>query len=94
MRSFCQVMTVAIPFTVVLDDPLSNSYIQNLYAPDDDPNMVTEIYERSHEQNDELGLNDMRTENYGEQEQEQQDATEERPGQADDADAKRRKVDE
>ncbi|KAF8966817.1 ZPR1 zinc-finger domain-containing protein [Flammula alnicola] len=28
------------PFTIILDDPLANSYIQNLYAPDPDPNMT------------------------------------------------------
>lgn len=58
-------MTASIPFTVILDDPLANSYIQNLYAPDDDPNMITEIYERTHEQDEELGLNDMKVEDYG-----------------------------
>ncbi|SCZ87395.1 BZ3500_MvSof-1268-A1-R1_Chr2-2g04861 [Microbotryum saponariae] len=60
-----QVMEARMQFTVILDDPLSNSYIQNLYAPDDDPNMTVEIYERTHEQNEELGLNDMKTEDYG-----------------------------
>lgn len=58
-------MTASIPFTIVLDDPLANSYIQNLYAPDDDPNMTTEIYERTHDQNEELGLNDMNVDDYG-----------------------------
>lgn len=50
--------------TVILDDPLANSYLQNIYAPDDDPNMVIEQYERTHEQNEDLGLNDMVLENY------------------------------
>ncbi|KDE05731.1 hypothetical protein MVLG_03964 [Microbotryum lychnidis-dioicae p1A1 Lamole] len=59
------VMEARMQFTVILDDPLSNSYIQNLYAPDDDPNMTVEIYERTYEQNEELGLNDMKTEDYG-----------------------------
>lgn len=36
-----KVMEAEIPFTLVLDDPLANSYIQNLYAPDEDPNMTT-----------------------------------------------------
>ena len=27
-------MSAEIPFTVILDDPMANSYIQNLYAPD------------------------------------------------------------
>jgi zinc finger protein len=47
-----------------LDDPLANSYIQNLYAPDPDPNMTIEMYERTWDQNEELGLNDMKVEGY------------------------------
>ncbi|KAI8340256.1 ZPR1 zinc-finger domain-containing protein [Chlamydoabsidia padenii] len=50
--------------TLVVDDPLSNSYLQNLYAPDDDPEMTIEEYERSFETNEDLGLNDMQVENY------------------------------
>ena len=30
-------------FTLVLDDPAGNSYLQNLYAPDPDPNMTIEV---------------------------------------------------
>lgn len=59
-------MTAEQPFTLILDDPLANSYLQNLYAPDDDPNMVVELYERTFEQNDDLGLNDIRLEGYEE----------------------------
>ena len=51
-------------FTLILDDPNSNSYIQSYNAPDPDPSLVEEVYERSWEQNEELGLNDMKTENY------------------------------
>lgn len=59
------------PFTFILDDPLGNSYLQNFYAPDPDPNMIVEEYERSWEENEFLGLNDIKTENYqGEQEEE------------------------
>lgn len=57
-------MELKYPFTVILDDPLGNSYLQNLYAPDPDPNMKVDLYERSWEQNEFLGLNDMKTENY------------------------------
>ena len=46
-------------FTLIIDDPLANSYIQNPYAPDEDPNMVVEVYERSFDQNEDLGLNDI-----------------------------------
>jgi zinc finger protein len=52
------------PFTLILDDPLSNSYVQNLYAPDPDPNMTIEMYDRTQEQNDDLGLSDMKVEGY------------------------------
>ncbi|KAH9839907.1 zf-ZPR1-domain-containing protein [Rhodofomes roseus] len=54
------------PFTVILDDPLANSYLQNLYAPDPDPNMTIETYDRTWEQNEQLGLNDMKVEGYEE----------------------------
>lgn len=50
--------------TIILDDPLANSYLQNIYAPDEDPNMTIELYERTEEQNEDLGLNDMVLENY------------------------------
>ncbi|RXK34925.1 zinc finger protein [Tremella mesenterica] len=57
-------MTVARPFTLIIDDPVSNSYLQNIYAPDPDPNMTIVEYERTKEQNDDLGLSDMVLEGY------------------------------
>lgn len=45
-----------IGLTIILDDPTGNSYIESAD--------VIENYERTFEQNEELGLNDMRTENY------------------------------
>lgn len=53
--------------TFIMDDPAGNNYLQNLYAPDDDPQLTVEEYERSHQQNEDLGLNDMKTENYEEE---------------------------
>ncbi|PWN51777.1 putative ZPR1-protein binds to translation elongation factor eEF-1 [Violaceomyces palustris] len=53
-----------VPFTVILDDPLANSYIQNPYAPDPDEQMTVENYERTYDQNEDLGLNDIKVENY------------------------------
>ncbi|KAF2900788.1 hypothetical protein ILUMI_05388 [Ignelater luminosus] len=52
--------------TLILDDPAGNSYIQSM-RDDDKPDNALRIvyYERSFDQNEELGLNDMRTENYG-----------------------------
>ncbi|TPX38526.1 hypothetical protein SeLEV6574_g07752 [Synchytrium endobioticum] len=64
-----RVLAMEVQWTLVLDDPLGNSYLQNPYAPDPDPNMTSEDYERSWEQNEFLGLNDMVLENYGEQDQ-------------------------
>lgn len=49
-------------FTVILVDPLAGSYIQNVFAPDDDPNMTIEDYERTEEENEEFGLNDIQAE--------------------------------
>jgi len=58
------------PFTLIMDDPLAASYIQNLYAPDPDPNMTIEDYERTKEQEEDLGIADMKirglNETYGE----------------------------
>ncbi|TAQ85992.1 hypothetical protein B7494_g5680 [Chlorociboria aeruginascens] len=51
-------------FTVVLRDPLASSYVQNLKAPDEDPQIKSEEYERTREEEEELGLADMRTEGY------------------------------
>ena len=57
-------MSAASPFTLIIDDPVANSYLQNLYAPDPDPNMIIEEYTRTFEQNEELGLNDIVLEGY------------------------------
>ena len=62
---FCKKNTsVSIADILFADDPNNNSFIQNPNAPDDDPNLTEEEYERTYEQNEELGLNDMKTENY------------------------------
>ena len=55
--------TGQIEFTVIMEDPLAGSYIQNVYAPDDDPNMTITDYDRTDEQNEDLGLNDMVVDN-------------------------------
>ena len=43
-------------------------FFQNVYAPDADPEMTVEHYERSWQQNEDLGLNDMKVEGYEEAE--------------------------
>ncbi|KAG9410461.1 hypothetical protein AC1031_018501 [Aphanomyces cochlioides] len=56
------------PFTLIIEDPLANSFI---YSPvgsaADDPDMKCESYERSEEENDQLGLLDMKVENYNDE---------------------------
>lgn len=37
------------PFTLIIDDPLDNSFIQNPYYPDEDPRTVVEVYDRNDE---------------------------------------------
>jgi zinc finger protein len=64
LQGLKDVMAVKNDFTLILDDPLSNSYLQNTNAPDPDPDMTIEEYERTKEQNDDLGLSDMKVEGY------------------------------
>ena len=71
------------PFTLIISDPLSNSFVgpvpadaialsyqaekegnNSCYETYVDKGMDIEEYERSHDQNEILGLNDMKTENY------------------------------
>lgn len=49
-------------FTLVLDDPTGNSYVQNVYAPDVDPQLTVTPYERTAQQDDELGISHLRRE--------------------------------
>ena len=52
-------------FTLILSDPLGNSFIYSPYGKaSDDPMMTSELYERTFEENEDLGLNDMNTEEY------------------------------
>ena len=47
-------------FTLILDDPLANCYIYSSLYPDPDPQIEVEDYIRTHEQNEDLGINDMK----------------------------------
>lgn len=53
-------------FTIILADPLASSYVQNLCSPEKDPQIEEEEYERTEEEEEDLGLLDMKTENYEE----------------------------
>jgi len=59
--------------------------MQNLYAPDPDPNMTIEMYDRTWEQNEELGLNDIKVEGYEADSQVDTDAEGEKVEASDDA---------
>lgn len=67
MTKFEDILNGKLPITIELDDPAGNSYIQSFGNDDeiDDCLRITH-YERSFDQNEELGLNDMKTENYEE----------------------------
>lgn len=51
-------------FTLVLEDPLASSYVQSLTAPQPDPQIVVEDYARTAEEEEDLGLADIKTEDY------------------------------
>ncbi|KAJ5584908.1 nucleolar zinc-finger protein [Penicillium hispanicum] len=53
-----------IKFSITLQDPLANSYVQDLCAPAQDPQIQIEEYTRTDEEEDDLGLKDMKTEGY------------------------------
>lgn len=57
-------LDVKYPFTFILDDPLANSYIQSYTTPDPDPQITEILYERTPEQNDDLGLTGMNTKDF------------------------------
>lgn len=48
-------------YTVILEDPLASSYVQSYTAPEPDPQIQIEDYHRTEDEEEELGLSDMRT---------------------------------
>ncbi|OJJ77511.1 hypothetical protein ASPBRDRAFT_190814 [Aspergillus brasiliensis CBS 101740] len=66
-----------LKFVITLEDPMANSYVQDLCAPAVDPQIKTEDYTRTDEEEEELGLKDMKTEGY-EQDAENQPADEQK----------------
>lgn len=65
-----QAISAEIKFSIVLEDPLANSYVQSLSEEEEggvireDPQIEKEYYERTEEEIDELGLKEMKTEGY------------------------------
>lgn len=58
-----------LKFVVTLQDPMANSYVQDLCVPATDSQLKIEEYTRSEEEDDDLGLKDMKTEGYENEEQ-------------------------
>ena len=77
--SFFETLDAAIkgnkPFTVVLTDPFAGSFVQPLEDPPEaDPKIKREKYQRTEEEEEELGLKDMKLTGYGESEQKEEAA--------------------
>jgi zinc finger protein len=66
------------PFTVVIEDPLASSYVQSYTAPKPDPQIQVEEYERTAEEEEDLGLKDINTEDYGYEQQKEVEMTEDK----------------
>ncbi|RAH50312.1 zinc finger-containing protein ZPR1 [Aspergillus brunneoviolaceus CBS 621.78] len=67
-----------LKFVITLEDPMASSYVQDLCAPAKDEQITTEDYIRTDEEEEELGLKDMKTEGY-EADAEQKEEQEEKP---------------
>ena len=62
---------------VMLIDPLANSYLQNIYAPDEDPNIVYKSFKRTKAENEDLGILELlRQEGLSEGEDEEEEVEE------------------
>lgn len=61
-----QAIRAELEFSIVLEDPLANSYVQSLAEGEGvmDVQMRKESYERTEEEIEDLGLRDMKTEGY------------------------------
>ncbi|KAF2719133.1 zf-ZPR1-domain-containing protein [Polychaeton citri CBS 116435] len=51
-------------FTVIIEDPLASSYVQSFTAPEPDPKIKFEDYDRTEEEEQDLGLRDIKVEGY------------------------------
>ncbi|CAG8360883.1 unnamed protein product [Penicillium salamii] len=65
-----------LKFTITLKDPMANSYVQDLCTPEVDPQITSEEYTRTEEEEDDLGFKDMKTEGYEQDAQTNGDAKE------------------
>ena len=57
-----------IEYEVILEDPMAKSYVQSMAEGDtEDPQLKAEQYDRTWEEEEDLGLHDMQTEDYAEE---------------------------
>ena len=61
------------PFTLILKDPMANTWVYSPVAPAPDPRLEHSPYVRSAEEDVELGLTDMLVEGYGEDKMEEEE---------------------
>lgn len=61
-----EAMEGRLEFSLILQDPMAGSYVQSLTAPEPDPQMQVEEYTRTAEEEEDLGLADLKTEGYEE----------------------------
>ena len=69
MSQFDAILNDELEVTLKLRDATSNSHIQDIYDPEPDPYLKREYFERTEEDREDLGLDFMKTENYGEGEE-------------------------
>ncbi|KAJ5990212.1 hypothetical protein N7499_010739 [Penicillium canescens] len=62
-----------LKFVITLEDPMANSYVQDLCSPAVDPQITIEEYTRTAEEEDDLGLTDMKTEGYEQDEEKKEE---------------------
>lgn len=51
-------------FTMIIEDPLASSYVQSFTAPEPDPQISAEDYDRTEQEEEDLGLRDIQVEGY------------------------------
>lgn len=66
LNTFDDIMKLERVITLVLEDPAGNTYVQSLSDDDTelDDKLTMERYDRTFDDNEQLGLNDMKTEGY------------------------------
>ncbi|KAF2842214.1 zf-ZPR1-domain-containing protein [Patellaria atrata CBS 101060] len=67
-QTFFSELTSAIEgrkvFTIILEDPLASSYVQSYTAPDPDSQLEVSDYDRTWDEEEDLGLHDIKVEDY------------------------------